>query len=264
MPRSIRIVLFLAVAALSACASVLDPTKDWTAEQFYQEAKSKMEGGAWGDAIKNFEQLEARYPYGRYTEQAQLEVAYAQYKDNEPALALAAADRFIRLHPTHPNVDYAYYLKGIINFHNEKSLFHTLFGLNEEMWDRDAKGARESYNAFRELTERFPNSRYTKDAAERMKYLIDAQARYEVHVAQYYLDRGAYVAAANRCKFALENYPRTLAVEAALGIQAKAYKLMGLTKLSDDTARVLRTNFPNSRYLKEIEAIKTGQANARG
>lgn len=264
MPRLIRIVLFIAVAALSACASVLDPTKDWTAERFYEEAKSKMEAGAWADAIKNFEQLEARYPYGRYTEQAQLEVGYAQYKDNEPALALAAADRFIRLHPTHPNVDYAYYLKGIINFRNEKSLFHALFGMNEDMWDRDAKGARESYNAFRELTERFPNSRYAKDAAERMKYLIDAQARYEVHVAQYYLDRGAYVAAANRCKFALENYPRTPAVEAALGIQAKAYKLMGLAKLSDDTARVLRTNFPNSRYLKELEAIKPDQSAARG
>lgn len=259
-----RIALFLAVAALSACASVLDPTKDWTAERFYEEAKTQMEAGSWSDAIKNFEQLEARYPYGRYTEQAQLEVAYAQFKDNEPALALAAADRFIRLHPTHPNVDYAHYLKGIINFRNEKSLFHALLGFNEEMWDRDPKSARESYNAFRELIERFPNSRYTKDATERMKYLIDAQARYEVHIAQFYLERGAYVAAANRSKYALENYPRTPAVEAALGIQAKAYKLMGLTKLSDDTVRVLRTNFPNSRYLKEIEAIKTDQTKARG
>jgi outer membrane protein assembly factor BamD len=263
MQHFIRIALLLAVATLGACASVLDPTKDWTAERFYEEAKTNMQAGAWADAIKNLEQLEARFPYGRYTEQAQLEVAYAQYKDNEPALALAAADRFIRLHPTHPNVDYAYYLKGIINFRNEKSLFHSIFGFNEEMSDRDPKSARESYSAFRELVERFPNSRYTKDANERMGYLIDAQARYEVHIAQYYLDRGAYVAAANRCKYALENYPRTPAVEAALGIQAKAYKLMGLTKLSDDTARVLRTNFPSSHYLKEIEAIKTDQANAR-
>lgn len=259
MQRLARIAVLIAVGALCACASVLDPTRDWTAERFYQEAKEKMAAGSWGDAIKNFEQLEARFPYGRYTEQAQLEVAYAQYKDNEPALALAAADRFIRLHPTHPSVDYAYYLKGVINFRDEKSLFHAVFGYHEDMWDRDPKTARESYNAFREVVERFPKSRYAKDAADRMRYLIDAQARYEVHVARYYLDRGAYVAAANRCKYALENYPRTPAVEDALGIQAKAYKLMGLTKLADDTTRVLRTNFPNSRYFKEIDAIKTAQ-----
>jgi outer membrane protein assembly factor BamD len=256
MHRLIRMALLTAVCALAGCASVIDPTRDWTAEQFYQDGKEKMESGSWAEAIKTFEQLESRYPYGRYTEQAQLEIAYAQYKDNEPALALAATDRFIRLHPTHPNVDYAYYLKGVTNFHNEKSLIHTLLGYDEALWDRDAKGARESYNAFRELVERFPNSRYAKDAGERMKYLLDAQARYEVHIAQFYLDSGAYVAAANRCKFALENYPRTPAIEDALGIQAKAYQLMGLTKLADDTIRVLRANFPSSRYLKEIDELK--------
>src|SRR5689334_4002361 len=155
-----RIVALLALCALGACASVIDPTKDWTAERFYQEAKEQIESANWAEAIKTLEQLEARYPYGRYTEQAQLELAYVQYKDDEPALALAAADRFIRLHPTHPNVDYAYYLKGVINFRGEKSIIHAVFGYNEEMWDRDPKSARESYSAFRELIERFPNSRY--------------------------------------------------------------------------------------------------------
>lgn len=256
MRHSLRILLFTLAATLSACSSITDPTKDWTPEMFYEQAKEQMATGNWGEAIKTFEQLESRYPYGRYTEQAQLELIYVHWKDDEPALALAAADRFIRMHPTHPNVDYAYYLKGVINFRGEKSLVHALFGFNDEMWDRDPKAARESYNAFRELAERFPNSRYTKDAIERMTYLRDAQARYEVHIAKFYLARGAYVAAANRCKYAIENFPRTPAVEDALGIQAKAYKLMGMTKLTEDTLRVLRTNFPNSRYFKEVEELK--------
>lgn len=256
MYKMTRLLGLAAAATLVACASVVDPTKDWTPKQFYEAAHEQMADGNWAEAAKNFEKLEARYPYGPYTEQGQLEIAYVHYKDNEPALALAAADRFIRLHPTHPNVDYAYYLKGIINFHGEKSLFHALFGINEDMWDRDPKSARESYNAFRELVERFPNSRYARDAAARMRYLVDAQARYEVHVARFYLNRGAYVAAVNRCKYALENYSHTPAVEDALGIQAKAYKLMGMTRLSDDTIRVLRLNFPKSRYLKEIEKTK--------
>ncbi len=251
-----RTLLCAAAFALAGCAAVLDPTRDWGPERFYAEARKHMTEGAWEQAIKLFEQLEARYPYGRYTEQAQLEIAYAHYKDGETALALAAADRFIRLHPTHPHVDYAYYLKGLINFRGEKSLLHALFNLDEEMWDRDPKSARESYNAFRELIERFPNSRYAKDAMDRMRYLLDAQARYEVSVAKFYLERGAYVAAANRCKYALENYPNTPAAEDALGIQAKAYKLLGLTKLADDAVRVLRLNFPDSRYLKEIDELK--------
>jgi outer membrane protein assembly factor BamD len=256
MQRTTRLFVLAAVLALVACASVLDPTKDWTPERFYKEAREQLTAGNWTQAIKYYEQLEARYPYGPYTEQGQLEVVYAHYKDGEPALALAAADRFIRLHPTHANVDYAYYLKGIINFHAEKSLIHALFGFSDDMWDRDPKAAHESYSAFRELVDRFPRSRYAKDAADRMRYLVDAQARYEVHVAQFYYDRGAYVAAVNRCKYALENYPRTPALEDALGIQAKAYKMMGLTKLADDTVRVLRMNFPTSRYLKEIENLK--------
>lgn len=258
MSRLARSLVLAFVCGIAGCAAVLDPRRDWGPERYYQEARQKMTDSAWEDAVTLFEQLEARYPYGRYTEQAQLEVAYAYYKDEEPALALAAADRFIRLHPTHPHVDYAYYLKGVIDFRGEKSLLHGLFGLDETMWDRDPKSARESYNAFRELTERFPNSRYAKDAVDRMRYLLDAQARYEVGVAKFYLERGAYVAAVNRCKYALENYPHTPAVEDALGIQAKAYKLMGLTKLADDTVRVLRMNFPGSRYLKEIEELKAG------
>lgn len=253
-----RFLPLLALAALLAtgCAGVTDPTRDWSAERFYQEARAKMEEGNWPEAIRLYEQLEARYPYGRYSEQAQLELAYVHYKDQEPELAIAAADRFIRLHPTHPHVDYAYYLKGVIHFRGEKSLIHALFGFDQAMSGRDPRSARESYNAFRELIERFPDSRYAADARDRMRYLLDVQARYEVSVAKFYFERGAYVAAVNRCKYALENYPRTPAVEDALGIQAKAYKLMGMPKLAADTVRVLRANFPQSPYLDEIEALE--------
>jgi len=255
------IIRFLAAAALLAggCAGVTeDPTKNWTPERFYTEAKSKLEDGDYESAIKTFEQLEARFPYGRHAEQAQLEIAYAYYKYDEPALAIAATDRFIRLHPTHPNVDYAYYLKGLVNFHGEKSLVNWFFGAKDDLADRDLKGMRDSYNVFRELIERFPNSRYAPDARSRLAYLFDAQARHEVQVARFYFEQRAYVAAVNRCKYALENFPRTPATEDALGIQAMAYKMMGMTQLLDDTLRVLKRNFPQSRYFEEVAALKAG------
>jgi outer membrane protein assembly factor BamD len=258
MYRSTRLLVLFLAALLGACASVTDPTRDWTAEQFYLEAKSELESGNLSQAIKYFEQLESRFPYGRYTEQAQLELIYVHYKDQEPALAIAAADRFIRMHPTHPNVDYAYYLKGLINFHGERNLVLALLGSKDDMSDRDSKGTVESYNAFRELIERFPTSRYAKDASERMRYLLHAQATNETRVAKYYFERGAYVAAINRCKYVLEHYPRTVAVEHALGIQAMAYYRMGMPDLAFDTARVLRTNFPESRYFQEFS--KLGEA----
>ena len=242
----------LTLALLAGCAAVEDPTKDWAPERFYQEAREKMQSGDYETAIKHFEALEARYPYGRYAEQAQLEIAYAYYKYDEPALAIAAADRFIRQHPTHPNVDYAYYLKGLINFHGIRDLLNWLLGARDDLSDRDPKAMHESYGAFRELVERFPNSRYADDARQRMIYLLDAQARYEIKVARFYYDHGAYVAAVNRSRYALENYPRTAATEDALGIQALAYKKMGMDKLADDTLRVLKQNFPNSRYLNEV------------
>lgn len=246
--------LILAVTVLFAgCAGLSeDPTKTWTPERFYSEAKDKLADGDYETAIKYFEGLEARYPYGRYAEQAQLEIAYAYYKHDEPALAIAAADRFIRLHPTHPNVDYAYYLKGLVNFKLERSLFDWLLGGKDDLSDRDPKGAREAYLAFKELAERFPQSRYAEDAAARMAYLFDIQAKYEVKVARFYYDRGAYVAAVNRSKFALENFPRAPSTEDALGIQVLSYRQMGLTKLKDDTQRILQLNFPQSRYLEEV------------
>ncbi len=248
-------VIFLFALTLAGCGSFEDPTKDWTAERFYQEAKQRLDDGGYEDAIKTFEKLQGRFPYGRYAEQAQLEVAYAYYKWDEPALSLAACDRFIRQYPTHPNVDYAYYLKGIVNFHGKRGFINWLIGIDDDLHDRDIKASRESYDTFKELAQRFPRSIYAEDARARADYLVTVQARYEISVARYYFNRGAYVAAVNRTKYLLENYPRTPAVEDALGLQAMSYKKMGLEKLSDDTLRVLTRNFPQSRYLQEVKQL---------
>lgn len=255
MRRFMNVAVGLAILGLVGCAGLTeDPTKNWSAEKFYTEAKQKLTDGDYEGAIKLFESLEARYPYGRYADQAQLEIAYAYYKYDEPAQALAAADRFIRLHPTHPHVDYAYYLKGLVNFHGERGLVNWLLGSRDDLSDRDPKGALEAYNAFNELVQRFPNSRYAPDARHRMAYLIDAQARYETQVARFYYERSSYVAAANRAKYSLERYPRTPATEDALGILALSYRAMGLPELTNDTLRILRRNFPNSRYLAEFKS----------
>lgn len=248
--------LLLVTTLLSACASLDDPTRDWSAEQLYNEGKARLNEGDYQTAIQHFEKVQARYPYGRHAEQAQLEIAYAYYKNNEPALAVAAADRFIRQYPTHPNVDYAYYLKGLTNFKGERGILEWIIGGPDDHIDRDPRATREAYAAFQELVTRFPNSRYAPDAAQRMAYLVESQARYEIMVARYYFDRGAYVATVNRCQYALQNYPRTPSVEDALGLQAMAYKMMGLHDLMGDTLRILRLNFPDSRYFTEIETLE--------
>ena len=248
-------VLFLVMFIASCSGMSKDPTKDWPPEKLYKEAKEIVADGEYETGIKYFESLESRYPYGRYSEQAQLEIAYAYYKYDDPALAIAAADRFIRLHPTHPNVDYAYYLKGLVNFLGEKGLASWLLGAKDDLSDRDPKGARDSYMAFREVVERFPNSRYAEDSKLRMAYLFDAQARYETLVARFYYDRKSYVAAVNRSQHALATYPRTPATEDALGLMALSYQAMGIDDLKQDTVRLLTRNFPNSRYLAELDKL---------
>lgn len=182
----------------------IDETAGWNAQKLYSEAKTSMTEGAYDRAIQMFEKLEARYPYGRFAQQAQIEVAYAYYKQGEQALALAAADRFIKLHPNHPAVDYAYYLKGLVNFNEDLGLIAYLN--TQDQTERDPKAAREAFDTFKELTTRFPKSKYTPDAIARMNYLVNALASLEVHVARYYFKRGAYIAAANRAQIALETY----------------------------------------------------------
>jgi outer membrane protein assembly factor BamD len=207
-----------------------------------------MASKEWPKAIKYFEKLEARFPYGRFAQQAQLEIAYCHFKEGERALAVAAADRFIKLYPNHPNVDYAYYLKGLINF-NDMSGFLT-FLTTPDMTDRDPKSSREAFEAFKEVVTRFPESKYASDSEARMRYLVNALAQGEVHVARYYMKRTAYIAAANRAQYAIQHYPQAPATEEAMAILVKAYDALGLTDLRDAADRVMQSNFPDSAYLK--------------
>jgi len=253
MQRSLLALFLLAAAAsilLSGCGLLpkeTDETVGWSAQKLYGEAKDSMAGRNWEKAIKLLEKLEARYPYGRFAQQARLDVAYCYWKNNERASAIAAADRFIKLYPTHANVDYAYYLKGLINF-NENSGILSMID-TPDMTERDSKGTREAFESFKELSTRFPDSKYTEDAHARMRYLVNSLAQYEVHVARYYMKRGAYVAAANRAQFAVQNYPQAPALEEAVFIMVKAYDSLGMTDLRDAADRVMRKNFPQSRYL---------------
>lgn len=235
------------LAACSLLPEAKDETKGWSAQRLYSAAKDEMKDQNYSKAIQYFETLEARYPYGRFAQQAQLEVAYAYYKDNEPLSAVTAADRFIKLHPDHPYVAYAYYLKGLANF-NEDLGFLSALG-KQDMSERDPKSARESFEAFKELATRFPDSKYTPDAIARMKYLVNALAAHEVHVARYYIKRHAYVAAASRARYALEHYPEAPITEEALVIMAQAYDALALNDLRDDALRVLKQTYPNTRYL---------------
>jgi outer membrane protein assembly factor BamD len=240
--------LLLGLSGCSLLPEESDETAGWSANKLYSQAKESMSDGAYDKAVKYFEKLEARYPYGRYAQQAQLEVAYAYYKQQEPASAVAACDRFIRLHPNHQNVDYAYYLKGLVNFNEDLGLLGHVS--NQDLTERDPKAARESFDAFKELTTRFPESKYAPDATQRMSYLINALAAHETHVADYYMRRSAYIAAINRAQLAIKTYPDAPANEEALFILVKAYDAMGMTDLRDDTERVMRKNFPDSRYYK--------------
>jgi outer membrane protein assembly factor BamD len=226
----------------------VDETKGWSAEKIYSEAKDRLNNGQYEDAIKYYEKLEARYPYGRYAQQAQLEIAYAYYKDQESAQAVTAAERFIKLHPNHPNVDYAYYLRGLANFNDNLGILGHIG--DQDMTERDPKATRLAFDSFKELATRFPDSRYTPDAIARMSYLVNALAAHEIHVARYYMKRGAYVAAANRAQFTLKTYPRAPANEEGLVILVQAYDALALDDLRDDAERVMKKNFPESKYLK--------------
>ena len=254
MKRSLAVILALLLCACGLLPEVKDETAGWSADKLYTEAKDEMSKNGWDKAVKYLEKLEARYPYGRYAQQAQIELAYVYYKSGEHASSIAACDRFIKLHPNHPNVDYVYYLKGLVNFNEDLGLLGKLS--RQDLTERDPKAARESFDAFKELASRYPNSKYTPDALERMKYLVNSLASYEVHVARYYMKRGAFVAAANRAQFAVLTYPQAPAVEEALFVMVKAYDAMGMTDLRDDADRVMHKNFPDSAYFKGTSGKK--------
>lgn len=260
MARRLSSLLALAFIGLwlSSCSwlpQFKEEGADWSAEKFYQEAHDALTEGNYSRAVKLYEQLEARYPYGRFAQQAILEGAYANYKSQEPAAAIAACDRFIKLYPNHPFVDYAYYLKGLVNFNEDLGLLGKLTG--QDLSERDPKVTRESYDTFRELVTKFPESKYAADARARMLFLVNALAGHATHVARYYYDRGAYVAAANRAQGVLTTYPNTSATADALAVLVQSYDKLGLAQLRDDSKRVLEKTFPNSAALEEVNKKKT-------
>ena len=247
MKRSVTALAALLLAlALAGCGLFGDKAnehKDWQAAEFYAAAKEQFDNQSWDAAIKLYEQLEAKFPFGRFAQQAQIEVAYAYYKQGETAQAITALEKFVKLHPNHPNVDYALYLKALANFKEDLGPFSRL--VKQDLAERDPKAARESFEGFKDLVTRFPESRYASDSRERMAYLVEALARHEVNVARYYLARGAYLAAANRAQDAITRFPQSPAHRESLDIMIEAYDRMGMTELRDDAKRVLNKNFPS-------------------
>ena len=240
--------------ALAACGwEKVDPTRDWSAQRLYNAAKDRLGSGDYEQAIDYYQKLEARYPFGPYSQQAQLDIAYAYYKYDEPEAAVAAADRFIKLHPRHPNVDYAFYIKGLSNYLKTGGIVERFIPTDHSQ--RDPGAAMQAFHDFAELTRRFPNSRYAEDAAQRMLYLKNTLAMHEIHVANYYMKRRAYVAAANRAQYVVENYQRTPAVPEALMIMVKAYRMLELEELSNDALRVLELNYPDHPGVEELAKL---------
>lgn len=239
----------LALLLLSACSLLpeqIDETKDWSAQKFYKEASASMAEGDYEQAIKYFETLEARYPFGQYAIQSQIDVAYAYYKNSKPEEAIAAANRFIKLHPRNPHVDYAYYLKGVVNFNRSLGFIQRFIPTDTSQ--RDPIAMSSSFNDFAELVRKFPDSEYSVDARQRMVYLRNNLAKNEMHVARYYMKRGAYLAAANRCVTVIEKYQRTPSMKEALEILSIAYERLGMDNLSADAKRVLAANLESGAF----------------
>jgi outer membrane protein assembly factor BamD len=231
---------------VAGCTSI-EKSTNWTVEEFHAKARVHLDAGEWEQAIDYYHQLERRYPYGNYAEQSQLEVIYAYYRNREVELAISSADQFIRLHPTHPRIDYAYYLKALSIFQSSASLLDRLSPVDPSR--RDPSPAREAFEAFQTLVTLFPKSSYAGNARQRMAEILDLIAQHEINIGRYYLRQGAHVAALNRAKYVIEYYPDASVVEDALGIMVAVYKKMGFDTLLDDTMRVLQQNYPDSIYL---------------
>jgi outer membrane protein assembly factor BamD len=246
-----RFVVFVALTlSLSACALFHSPDENqekWSAEKYYSEAQRALKSGDFKLAVDRFEGLISHHPFGPYAQQAQLDIAYAYYKYDEPDSAIAAADQFIKLYPRNPHVDYAYYIKGLARFPKPQFLEKT-FSL--DMAQRDPRPLHESFKSFQELIQRYPNSHYARDALQRMVFLRDALARGEMYTAKFYMQKGAYAAAANRAKYVVEHYDRTPSIPDALALMANAYDQLGMPVLAEDARRVLKLNFPDRAETK--------------
>ena len=229
-----------------------DVTKDWSASKLYAEASAELNSGGYENAIKYYEKLEARYPFGRYAMQAQLDVAYAYYKADKPEEAIAAADRFIKLYPQSPFVDYAYYFKGIVNYNRSVDFLDRFIPTDRSQ--RDPGSALDAFNDFAEVVKRFPDSKYAPDARQRMLYLRGNLARNEVNIAKFYVKQGAYLAAVDRCNHVIQHYQRTSAVRDALVTMIDAYKKLGKDDLATDAQRVLDLNDKEGKFVTDQEA----------
>jgi outer membrane protein assembly factor BamD len=254
------ILAFCLVLSLPGCeafknfnleSSTADEYKDWSEEKLHTTAKEAIDSGNYQKAIKIYETLEARYPFGDYAAQAQLNIAYAYYKNDDSEAALAATERFIKIHPRNPSVDYAYYLKGLINYNRDIGFLERFVPTDASQ--RDPGSARDAYDNFQELLNRFPQSKYAQDAKQRMIALRNNLAMHEIHIARFYLKRKAYIAAANRAEEVVAKYQRTPAVPYALQVMQEAYDKLGLDELANDTARVYAQNYPEGPPVPEYE-----------
>jgi outer membrane protein assembly factor BamD len=250
--RARSLILRLAVPALlallAACGDTrVDATETLPVDELYAEAKQSLQASNYERAARYYRRLIARFPFGRYTEQAELELAYAFYKGGDAEEALSTVNRFIRTYPTHPHIDYAYYLRGLINFNREYGVLERY--IQQDATRRDLGNARRSFQDFGELIQRYPDSRYAADSRQRMIHLRNDLAQAELNVASYYLRRKAYIAAQTRAKYLLETYPQTPQTADALAIMAESYRQLGQEKLAEDAEAVLRLNFPEHPYL---------------
>ena len=245
--RLLAIVLLGVLLACSGCRKDRNLDDERSASELYAAAKLQLDHRSWDQAIRTYKLLQTRYPFGRYTEQSMLDLSYAYFKARDTDNALSNLNRFIRTYPTHPNVDYAYYLKGIVNFEENLGFLERM--MPSRVRDRDQSKARDAFIDFTELLRRFPDSRYVADARQRMVFLRNNLAAYETGVADYYMRRHAYVAAANRARYALETYPNTPENAEALVILNRAYTKLNLTELADSAMTVLELNYPDNYYV---------------
>lgn len=253
VPNALPLVATLCALSFVAagCSSTpeADKTAAWSPNKIYAEAKDEASSGAYEKAIPLYEKLEGRAAGTPLAQQAQLEKAYTQYKSGEPAQAIATLDRFMKLHPASPAMDYALYLKGLVNFNDNLGILGSLS--HQDLSERDQKAAKESFESFKELVTRFPDSRYAADSGLRMSYIVNSLARSEVHVARYYYVRGAYIAAINRAQSAISEYRNVPALEEAIYILYKSYDALGMAELRDDTRRIMEKTYPQSQYISK-------------
>ena len=253
-----RSLLVIFTLLLCACSGNPDKPQELTEREYYEQARESLDNNNFLSATEKLRQLESRYPFGRYAEQAQLELIYAQYMMSDLEAVLATTERFIRLHPLHEQVDYAYYMRGLATYEMGFAFAERYFASN--IAQRDPTPMQDAFNHFSDLLTRFPDSPYTADARARMVYLQQRMASHEIGVAQYYMKRHAYLAAANRCENVLLHYQKTPSVADALAIQVEAYRLLGLNKESGQALALLKLNYPEHPQLKGGEFKDSGLA----